>query len=465
MKKIVIVYLLTILISVPATSSTICEQSDLLIENVKLFGEKNLAHILISEGRISKIGHGAIFDNKKYDGSRRLDAAGAYALPGLIDSHTHFDSLPASKNLQETLDIQTEIFPITMRQTLASGVTTARVHLAAFEDMSLMKLLSDDVCFPTPRLVMSGPGLLAGAPAVNSRLMKGYKNSSELKSAIQQRLNQGAEWVALHQPAQFTADDVSVLQRMADTGKLKFMADTDSFENFTSSLKLPISSAEYINRSPTTLYPEGAIKGLKEKREPFYISAPVGYYARSAKFSLNTQQKLDQSLFRLMPAGVAEEMKRSFAADFKEDNYIDKAVQSYDTMPGKFQQLRDAGALFVVGSDSGSLGQFHHDAVWHELATLHEFGLTAKEAIDSATIAPAQMLKNNDIGQMTQGSYGDIVLYIGDLNAGEFSRANVSAVIKGGTIFVKNGSWVGPSTSETQAMIQRHISKLDALQK
>jgi imidazolonepropionase-like amidohydrolase len=109
----------------------------------------------------------------------------------------------------------------------------------------------------------------------------------------------------------------------------------------------------------------------------------------------------------------------------------------------------------VIGSDSGSLGQFHHDAVWREMLAWRRLGAAPVEIIDAATRNPARMFEHNDIGTLSIGARGDVLLYRGDILGGEFDRAKVEAVIKGGVIFVEGGDWTGPDTETMRDDIRR----------
>lgn len=427
----------------------VCDRSDLLVTNVRLFdGDK--VSILISDGRIKKIGEAAGENRRDL---RIVDGKGALALPGLIDSHTHFDALPAAKHLQREMDAQLEIFPVTMRQTLASGVTTARTHLAALADLTVMTALGDDDCFPAPRFALSGPGLLGGAPDVNGRLMRGVADAEDAVAKTNEMAGLGANWLALHGIANFSEGELFAIFSAADENSMKVMADTDGFENLAAALNWPVLSGEYINRSPATDYPPEIIAALSAK-DDFYVTPPLGYYMRSAAIAADDNTNLDPDLFEFTPDDLAEEMKRSFREAFDRDDYIARAVEAAPTYRQKFRQLIDAGAKPVIGSDTGSLGQFHRDAVWIEMAAWARLGIAPEDILAGATVTPAEMLGMNDVGVLKTGARGDLVLYAGDLDAGEFHRAHVAAVIKGGVFYVRDGVWVGPDTEETRAGIE-----------
>ncbi len=446
-----------------AHASTRCDQSPVLITNVDIWNaeEPGVDSILIADGHIRWVGANADAPTENLS-VRKINGAGATALPGLIDSHTHFDALPAAKHMQPSLDVETEIYPVTMRQTLASGVTTARAHLSALADMALLKSIADDDCFPAPRIALSGPGLLAGAPSVNGRLMRGYTDTADLTDKIDELVEHGAEWIALHRPSQFSDADKEAIRGAAARHRVKFMADADRFEDFEATLELPVASAEYLNRTEADAYPDDILAAIENRRETIFVTPPIGYYSRSAAYAADNDKTIDDSLFLFMPEALRDAMSKSFNEAFENDQYIAGAVGSFPVMPAKFHQLGEAGAKLIVGSDSGSLGQFHHDAIWAELAAWREFGVSTSDIIAAASSIPAEMLDRNDIGRIAVGARGDIVLYTGDLEAVGFARPGVRSVIKGGVVYVEGGEWRGPNANEVSELIAIHKARLNA---
>lgn len=448
-------------LSVPASAADwICNKSPLLIENVHLHGSDGLNSIYIANGVIEWIGD-ANDAPERYDETRNIDGRGATALPGLIDSHTHFDALPAAKHLQSELNAQMEIFPITMRQTLASGVTTARAHLAALADMVAMKTLSADNCFPAPRITVSGPGLRGGAPGLDARLMRGVQGAKDAAAKMNELSSLGASWAALHGITRFSDDELAAIITIAEQTDIKLMADTDNFENLEAALRLPVVSGEYINRTLAEAYPDDLMDMLAARKSIFYVSPPLGYYARSHAYANADTTRLDDELFLFVPDEVLSAMRDSFHDAFEQDEYIAGAIAAFPTFQVKFDQLRAAGAKLVIGSDTGSLGQFHHDAVWREMAAWSAFGATPDEVVAGATKIPAQMLEASNIGTLAPGAFGDVVLYAGDIASGEFDRAHVTAVIKGGVIYVSEGEWAGPDAPQMQTEIEAFRWKSD----
>lgn len=85
------------------------------------------------------------------DGIRRIDLAGFYLLPGLIDLHTHlllhpYDETPWDEQvLKESLELRTIRAVVSARATLEAGFTTLRdlgTEGAGFADVALRDAIS-----------------------------------------------------------------------------------------------------------------------------------------------------------------------------------------------------------------------------------------------------------------------------------------------------------------------------------
>jgi imidazolonepropionase-like amidohydrolase len=433
-----------------------CDETPLLIENVQLVTRpEESVTLFIDKGRIQDI---TSTQQEARPNARILDGKGAFVLPGLIDSHTHFDTLAAGKARAQTSDIQTDIFPITMRQTLASGVTTARAHLSGLAEMDLMNNLGNDNCFPSPRISISGPGLAGGLPNLNGRLMRGVASAEDATQKVEELAQLGAKWLALHRIEHFKDQELAAISEAAKIHNVKLMADTDAFVALETAIDLGIASAEYINRSAAAAYPKEILAKIADA-PTFHLVAPIGYYRRSHLTGQNDNIALSDNVFSFTPEEITTAMKTQFANEFATDRYVKNIVETYPTFSKKFAAIGDADAVRVVGSDAGSTGHFHHDAIWWELDAWHAFGVHPHDIIKAATQLPAEMLEDKLIGRLSIGSHADILLYSGDIESGEFRRDKVQAVLKGGVIYVAGGDWVGPDTEETVNLIKQKQPK------
>jgi hypothetical protein len=87
------------------------------------------------------------------------------------------------------------------------------------------------------------------------------------------------------------------------------------------------------------------------------------------------------------------------------------------TLERKVKQLRDAGVVLMVGTDSGIPMKFHCQSTWNELDVwTNEFDFPASYTIKAATYWPAKMMGvDADYGTVSEGKYADIIAVKGDV--------------------------------------------------
>ena len=87
------------------------------------------------------------------------------------------------------------------------------------------------------------------------------------------------------------------------------------------------------------------------------------------------------------------------------------------TLKTKVLQLKEAGVMLLIGTDSGIPMKFHCQSTWNELDVwVNEFGIDPMYALKSATYWPAKMMKVDDkYGTISEGKYADIIAVKGDV--------------------------------------------------
>jgi imidazolonepropionase-like amidohydrolase len=97
-----------------------------------------------------------------------------------------------------------------------------------------------------------------------------------------------------------------------------------------------------------------------------------------------------------------------------------------------FRAAHRAGVRMAYGTDAGV---FPHALAGRQFRWRVEYGMTAMEAIQSATRGAAQALgREADVGAIAVGRYGDIVAVAGDPLQNVRLLENVAVVIKGGAV-------------------------------
>jgi imidazolonepropionase-like amidohydrolase len=103
--------------------------------------------------------------------------------------------------------------------------------------------------------------------------------------------------------------------------------------------------------------------------------------------------------------------------------------------PSAARQLADAGCRIIMGTDSGTPGYFHSEAVWREAEALVTLaGLTPMETIVASTRLAAQAL-GVDAGVISKGRLADLILVRGNPLDGMSALSRVEVVIKDGAVY------------------------------
>ena len=121
------------------------------------------------------------------------------------------------------------------------------------------------------------------------------------------------------------------------------------------------------------------------------------------------------SWHRGLPPEIVADIKGSLEHP-ERISYFQQTPQRQPTLRRKFDQLRQAGVVLLVGTDSGIPMKFHSQSTWNELDVwVNQFGVPAIDAIRAATYWPAvAMGVDKDYGTVTEGKYADIVAVHGD---------------------------------------------------
>ena len=106
------------------------------------------------------------------------------------------------------------------------------------------------------------------------------------------------------------------------------------------------------------------------------------------------------------------------------------------TLATKFGQLRRAGVVMLVGTDSGIPLKFHSRSTWNEIDVwTRELGVPAMQAIRAATYWPAVAMKvDQDYGTLTPGKWADVIAVRGDVLRYPALLQNVPFVMQHGKV-------------------------------
>ncbi len=143
----------TVAVLIPGATS----MAGILIKNIRLLegaGISEPTHLLVEGATISK--RGSLIPDA---GHIIYDASGLYALPGLIDSHTHLSSVPGAVFRKDTPQDVERQQRIQLASYLAAGVTTVLDPAIPLPTLQKLKAYQEKTGLG-PRILALGPVLM-----------------------------------------------------------------------------------------------------------------------------------------------------------------------------------------------------------------------------------------------------------------------------------------------------------------
>jgi len=335
-------------------------------------------------------------------------------LPGLIDSHTHmtyyWDGAPdTTPRRQPPRHVAVTVFlaQANARKTLEAGVTTIRdMNGMDGADTAMRDLISMGAMIG-PRMFVSGVGIrnYPTRPDVPDLVAESVRRA---KAA----LDAGADWV-------------------------KVFGSTGGFDNVTGDQTV---SYEEMKAVVDMVHAAGHKVAIHS-----YGPAAARDAIRAGCDTLEHATDLDDDTIAEMVR------KKIFYVPTIDHNqyYVENADNAYKFPPGTKDNLSNyiqrnfetakkafrAGARMLVGSDAVYNG---FGLNMRELAWFVKLGMTNQQALETATVLPAEMLgMENSLGAVAPGYFADMVAVEGDpLTDIQVVIDKVRWVMKGGAVVV-----------------------------
>ncbi len=313
-----------------------------------------------------------------------IDCAGAFVMPGIIDTHVH---------VTETLIRREPLLPGWLR----AGLTTLRDTGTIWQGPALLRSLAEQLG-PAPRIVATG-GIMT--------VPNGYPTS------------RGPTGIAGSLPVATPDDAVRGVNQTIDDG------------------------AQFIKIAVETGRPGGHL--LEEYGEPTLsleqVSAITGAaHARGVTVSAHVTNEWE--LRRALDGGVdaiahtpldripAELLQRMVAGAIPMTSTLNIWGAKPPVAMENVRRLAAAGGIVAMGSDYPF--QVHAGLPLDELRLMQEAGLTPAEVLVAATRNAAAVCRLADVGTVEPGRVADLIVVSGDPAKDVADLAYVSTVIQSG---------------------------------
>jgi imidazolonepropionase-like amidohydrolase len=269
-------------------------------------------------------------------------------------------------------------------------------------------------------MYMSGP-FLQHAPYPGTEAFRwGVNGVADARAKVQKIAKAGVDCVKLIDQDQMTMDEVMAIVDEAHKQKLKVVAHSHRPEEIRRGLKAGIDNFEHTGLAMAPEYPDDIMEMIKERtansnNKLFWTPTIEGLF--NYDYIRDNPEKLDDPSWHVgLPDSIIRDIRQSIKYPSRL-SYFQVTPYRKPTLKSKFNQLKNAGVVMLIGTDSGIPMKFHSQSTWNELDIwVREMGIDPLLAIKSATYWPAVFQGVEDkVGTISEGKYADIIAVRGDV--------------------------------------------------
>ncbi len=402
--------------------------------------------ILIEGDKITKVGTTTTL--KVPEGFEVISTEGMSVLPGLWDMHVHLminghsDYGYWDKTYPPLFE--KVIMPSSAHQLLMAGVTSARDLGAPLEASINVRDAINQGKIPGPTMYMSGPFIQKKPYPGTEDFRWGVNGAKDAREKVKKLAKAGVDCIKLVDQDQMTFEELAAVVDEAHKNNLKVVAHSHRPEEIRLGLKAGVDNFEHTGLSSAPKYPEDIIAMIAERTGQmnlgplFWTPTIEGLY--NYDYVVSNPEMLDNDSWHLgLPDSVITDIKQSIQHPGQLP-YFQLTPSRKPTLKTKFTQLREAGVVMLIGTDSGIPMKFHSQSTWNELDIwVRVMGVKPLEAIKSATYWPSVFMGVDDqVGTITPGKKADIIAVKGDVLRYISLLQDVDMVVKNGKVVKKS---------------------------
>ncbi len=349
-----------------------------------------------------------------------ISTEGMSVLPGLWDMHVHLMIVGHSdyEHWDRTYPdrFQRDIMPAAAEQLLHAGVTSARDLGAPLDEILAIKRAIADGALAGPTLYVSGPFIQHRPYPGTEDFRWGVNGVADARAKVRRLIDAGVDVIKLIDQDQMTMEEVQAVVDEAHLRGLPVVAHSHRPEEIRRGIAAGVDCFEHTGLGTAPEYPEDVFELMKGRANTLFWTptiAPLLLY----EITRDNPERIDDPRWRHgLPDDIAADVRQSLD-HLERLSYYQLMPRRRPTLQRKFQQLREAGIVLMIGTDSGVPLVFHSDSTWRELDTwVREFGVSPMEAIRAATYWPSVHMGVSDrVGTLAEGKIADIIAVRGDV--------------------------------------------------
>ncbi|MBL37708.1 MAG: Xaa-Pro dipeptidase [Xanthomonadales bacterium] len=405
--------------------------------------------ILVEDGKITEVG--SVDTLEVPDGYRVVSTEGMDVLPGLWESHAHLMLVGHADYVHWQSEYgdryASEIMPAAAVQLLLAGVTSARDLGAPLAVSIEIREAIESGEIPGPRLFVSGPFLQHEVEDWQDHYRWAVEGEKDARAKVNQLADAGVDMIKLVDQDKMTLAEGRAIVDAAHARGLKVVGHSHRPDEIRRGLEIGVDNFEHTGLTTAPEYPEDVMRMLVERTATgrvaggplFWTPTVEGLYSYTEL--VENPEMLDKPCWK---RGLAADTVADIQESIKHPGklgYMQLHPLRAPTLKRKITQLREAGVVFLVGTDSGVPMNFHCDSTWREMDGMVDiFGLAPMEVIRAATYWPAVMMGVADeVGTVEAGKAADIIAVKGDVLKHINLLGNVDLVMKAGTVYKQDG--------------------------
>jgi imidazolonepropionase-like amidohydrolase len=396
--------------------------------------------VLIEGERIAAVGQGGSLAVPP--GADVISTEGMTVLPGLWDMHVHLmiNGHSDYAHWDKTYPAQFEsvIMPASAKQLLLAGVTSARDLGGPLEASIAVRDRIKSGKLSGATVYVSGP-FIQHAPYPGTQLFRwGVTGREDARAKVRRLADARVDVIKLIDQDQMTMDEVNAVVDEAHQRGLPVVAHSHRPEEIRRGLAAGVDCFEHTGLASAPEYPEEIIAAIRERTAKMSLGplfwTPTIEGLLNYEYLRDNPEALDDTSWHegLTPEIIAD-IRRSIEHPDRL-SYFQLTPARRPTLARKFNQLREAGVVMLVGTDSGIPMKFHSQSTWRELdAWVNILGVDSMTAIRAATYWPSVAMKvDRDVGTVSPGKYADIIAVRGDVLRHIALLQRVDVVVKRG---------------------------------